>query len=491
MSSPHSHPIDRRRRATACLLAASTLAALSVSRADGAAPAWNPGPSVERILQEAVRHPGAYRKLEVLCDQIGHRLSGSAALDRAVRWAVDALKADGLASVRAEPVKVPHWVRGHESLALLTPNHERLPVLGLGGSVGTPPGGLEAEVVVVRDEAELKALGPLVRGRILLFNNAMPRYSEEKGSGYGDAVRFRWGGARLAATHGAVAALIRSVTAHSLRSPHTGSMGYGDAARKIPAAAVTIEDADRLDRLFRAARAASRPLPRVHLTMGAETLPDAPSANVVAELPGSEHPEEIVLIGAHLDSWDVGQGAHDDGAGTVTVMEAVALLKRLGIRPRRTIRVVLFTNEENGLAGGKQYAVAHAAEVPRHVAAIESDSGGFAPTGFGVEHIDKKRMPALEKAMAEHLPLLAPAAGRRGAIRLFPGHSGADLIPLKKAGVVSMELFTEGRHYFDYHHTQADTLDKVNPSELARCVGVMAAMAFLIADAPGRLDQAR
>ncbi len=476
------------RHVSACLLVAA-LAMPATARAHGPDTSWNPRPTVERILQEAVKNPGAYRKLEVLCDQIGHRLSGSAALDRAVRWAVEALKVDGLSGVRAEPVKVPHWVRGHESLALLTPNHERLPVLGLGGSVGTPPGGLEAEVVVARDEAELKALGPLARGRIVLFNNAMPAYSEEKGSGYGDAVRFRWAGARMAASHGAVATLVRSVTAHSLRSPHTGNMGYGDAPRKIPAAAVTVEDAERLDRLFRSARAARRPLPRVHLVMGAETLPDAPSANVVAELPGREHPEEIVLIGAHLDSWDVGQGAHDDGAGSVTVMEAVALLKRLGIRPRRTIRVVLFTNEENGLAGGKQYALTHAAEVPRHVAAIESDSGGFAPTGFGIEHLDKARVPALVKTLSEHLPLLAPAAGQKGVIRLFPGHSGADLIPLKKAGVVSMELFTEGRHYFDYHHTHADTLDKVNPSELARCVAVMAAMAYLIADAPGRLDR--
>ena len=297
--------------------------------------------SAQRIIEAALAGNEAYDKLEALCDGIGHRLSGSPQLEQAVRWAARTLEADGQENVHLEPVMVPHWVRGDESLVMVQPRATPIAMLGLGGSVGTPPKGITAEVVVVRDEDELEALGDAARGRIVLFNNPMPPYDPERGAGYGRTVRFRGKGARIASEKGAVACLVRSVTAHSLRSPHTGAMGYGDAEVKIPAAAISTEEADLIARLrARDVRVV------VTLKMEAKTLDLAPSANVIGELRGRAQPEEIVVIGGHLDSWDVGQGAHDDATGCVMAMEAINLLRRLNMIPRRTIRVVLWTNEE-------------------------------------------------------------------------------------------------------------------------------------------------
>jgi Zn-dependent M28 family amino/carboxypeptidase len=354
-------------------------------------------------------------------------------------------------------------------------------MLGLGGSVGTPAEGITAEVVVVADEAGLEALGERARGRIALFNNAMPPYDPETGSGYGTAVRFRSNGARLAAAQGAVACLVRSVTASSLCTPHTGAMRYGDAAVKIPAAAVTIEDAELMARLT-----ARGETVRVRLNMEARTLEDAPSGNVIGELRGRERPDEIVVIGGHIDAWDVGQGAHDDGAGCVMAMESLRLLRELGMVPRRTIRVVLWTNEENGLAGARAYAADHAAELPRHVAAIESDSGAFAPVGLSVECADAQR----QAGAVAHLTQLAELLEPLGASSVETGFSGADLGPMRDAGVVLMGHRVEGSIYFNYHHSPADTLDKVDPDDLARNVAVMAITAYVLADMEERLGDA-
>ena len=386
---------------------------------------------VQKIIDATLAKNDAWRKLEELCDDIGHRLSGSDALGRAVDWAVATLKADGQENVHPEPVMVPRWVRGAESLALVEPRELPLPMLGLGGSVPTPPGGLLGEVVVARDEAELDALGDRARGKIVLFNNPMD--PAQNGADYGKTVRFRGGGARLASAKGAVAFLVRSVTAASHRTPHTGMMSYKDAPAKIPGAAVTGEDADLMVRTIARGKRVV-----VRLTMGARDEGLAPSANVVAELRGREHPEEVVVIGGHLDSWDVGQGAHDDGGGVVVAMEAIRVLRQLGLRPRRTIRVVLWVNEENGLAGGEQYARDHAAELNNHVAAIEMDSG-------------------------------------------------ADLSPMPS--VTGLGLNVDGAHYFDVHHSAADTLDKVDPRELSRCVAAMASLAWILAEMPGRLPR--
>lgn len=420
-----------------------------------------------KILAHARADRGAYQKLQYLTDHIGHRLSGTAALDRAVAWGADAMRADGH-EVRTEKVMVPHWDRGRESARLVAPITRDLVMLGLGGSVGTPRKGVTAPVVVVHGWDELDAKDAAIKGAIVLYDVPMPAWTEAKGSGYGDVVPFRWAGASQAAKHGAVAVLMRSVTARSLRTPHTGAMGYADGIAKIPAAAISTEDADLIARL------AAEGEVKVTLSMEARMLPDAPSANVIGELRGRERPDEIVVIGGHLDSWDVGQGAHDDGAGVVHVMQALTTLRALGLQPRRTIRAVLFVNEENGGRGGKAYAAKHAGETT--VAALETDSGGFAPRGFAVDaHGDAAARARIEDVVS----LLAPL----GATSLRDDEGGADIAPLVAAkGLLGLGLWTDGRSYFDIHHTPADTLDKVEPQALADGVAAIAVMAYVLAD---------
>lgn len=434
--------------------------------------------TAERIIRETLKQNDAWNKMEELCDGIGHRLSGSRGLEQAIDWAVAALQRDGQENVRKQKVMVPHWVRGTESAAMLEPYDYALSMLGLGGSVGTAPEGITAPVLVVADEKELDAAGDKAQGKIVLFNNPMPLYDPLKGSGYGTAVRFRHRGAQLAAAKGAVACLVRSVTANSLRTPHTGAMSYGDVTNKIPAAAIAIEDAELLARLQRRGTT-----PVVNLKMSARTLPDAESANVIAELRGREKPEEIVVIGGHIDAWDVGQGAHDDAGGCVISMEAVNVLRRLNLIPRRTIRVVLWTNEENGLRGGKAYAAEHAAEMDNHVAAIESDGGVFRPTGFSLECADKDR----ETAAAQQLQDIVNLLKILGPMNADVGGSGADISPMKPAGVVLIGHSTDGSHYFDHHHAPSDTLDKVDPTELSQNVAAMAVVAYVLADMEERL----
>ncbi|MFQ5461217.1 MAG: M20/M25/M40 family metallo-hydrolase [Phycisphaerae bacterium] len=448
----------------------------------------NPGPIAiqyelvaTRIVQATMAGNDAYRKMEELCDGIGNRLSGSKRLERAVHWAADRCKSDGQENVVLEPVMVPHWVRGRESAILTYPQRYNLPMLGLGRSVGTPPEGITAPVISVADKEELDALGDGVRGAIVLFNYPMPPYDPEKGAGYGDTVRYRTNGARWAAKHGAVACLVRSVTATSLRSPHTGAMSYGDARVKIPAAAITVEDAEMLTRLN---RRGIRPI--VTLKMEAQQLEDNESHNVIAELRGREKPEEIVVIGGHIDSWDVGQGAHDDGAGCVMAMEAINVLRKLDLIPRRTIRVVLWTNEENGLAGGRAYAKRHAAELANHVAAIESDSGAFAPRGYSVDCADEHRQAIAAEQMKDILGLLSSF----DSLEATMGGSGADVSPMKESDVLLMGHRVEGSTYFNYHHTHADTLDKVDPHWLSANVAVLATVAYVLADMPMRVGEA-
>jgi carboxypeptidase Q len=426
-----------------------------------------------RIIQAAESDRGAWQKLTHLSDRIGHRLSGSRALERAIEWAVETMKAEGHENVRAEKVMVPHWVRGEERAALVAPIEYPLAILGLGGSGTTPAGGITGEVVVVSDFDELARLGSQVKGKIVLFNRAMPPYSEEKGHGYGEVVRYRGRGPSRAAALGATAALFRSATARSLRSPHTGQTRFEDGQKPIPAAAVSIEDADLIARLV-----ASGETVRLRLAMSSRTLPDAPSANVIAELRGREKPDEIVVIGGHIDSWDVGQGAHDDAAGCAMTMQALTLLRRLGLRPRRTIRVVLFTNEENGLRGARQYVVDHAAELPRHVMALESDLGAFAPWGFSVEASEDTL-----RRVADIASLLRPIGGHRAEL----GGGGADIGLMAGAGVPLLGLRMDQSTYFDYHHSEADTLDKVNERDVARNVASVAVMAYVVADMPERL----
>lgn len=431
-----------------------------------------------------------YRRLEELCTTIGNRLSGSPQLDKAIDWAVAAMKKDGQENVRREKVMVPHWVRGQESATMVEPRVERLHMLGLGGSVGTPPEGITAPVVVVHDEDELNALGDGARGKIVLFNKAMPPYDPEHGSGYGTAVKYRSQGASLAAAKGGVAALVRSATAKSLRSPHTGAMHYAETGARVPSAAISLEDVELIARL----QQLGKPVV-VNLKMEAKTLPDAESGNVVGELRGSEKPEEVVVISGHIDSWDVGQGAHDDGGGIVMAMEAINVLRKANLIPRRTIRVVLWTNEENGLSGGKAYAKDHADELADHVAAIETDSGAFEPRGYGVSCSDAERETRGVEQMADIMSLFASErsptlSSISSSMTAHRGGGGADIGPMKDAGVLLIGHNVEGSKYFDYHHTDADTIDKVDPKAMSQNVAALATVAYILADMPPRFGDA-
>ena len=420
-----------------------------------------------RIIGAALTDDTAYRRLAWLTDRIGNRLSGSESLRRAVEWAASEMKRDRLDDVHTENVMVPHWVRGDESLELVEPVRRNLSMLGLGNSVGTSAEGVTAEAVVVHSFDELDKLGESLRGRIVVYNVPF--------TNYGATVQYRAIGPSRAGRYGAVAVIVRSVTPVSLQTPHTGALRYDETQPKIPAAAVTIEGAEMLERMQQRGEH-----PRLHLKMSAHFLPDAESANVVAELKGREKPDEVVVIGGHIDSWDVGEGAQDDGGGIIASWEAVRLLKQLGLRPRRTIRVVLFTNEENGARGGVAYRDAHKSELAGHVLAVESDSGVFRPTGFG---LSEKATP---QARADFVEIAKLLSGIR-ADQINPDGEGTDISPLMDEGVTGASLDVDGTHYFDIHHTEADTFDKVNPQELAACVAALAVMAYVVADMPDRL----
>jgi carboxypeptidase Q len=411
-----------------------------------------------RLRQAGVSDPHAWERLEYLCDRIGPRLAGSPAFQQAVNWAAELFRNDGLANVRLEPVTTELWVRGRESAVMTAPVVHVLPMLGLGESVGIP--GLEAPVVVVRSFDEL---GPRVKGKIVLFNPNIP--PEATGSErYGIYVPFRIHGPSRAAAFGAVAALVRAAPVNSLATAHTGTLQYDPEVPKIPAATVAPEYAEWITRL-----ADKGVEVRVRLAMDAHTAGPVETANVVAEVRGVARPDEIVLIGAHLDSWDVGQGAQDDGAGVVQVIEALRLIHDLGARPARTIRAVLFVNEEHGTDGGKAYAAAHASE--HHIAAFESDSGAGEPLEWSVAGAPRQAGWFL----AAVKPIGLPA-------RL--GWIGTDIEPLADAGVFGATMRVDLPEYFDIHHTQADTLDKVDPQELRDGIAAVAELAWQLANAP-------
>ena len=421
-----------------------------------------------RLIGEAVGSTFAWQRLAVLTDSIGHRLSGTPALDRAIAWALDEMKRDGLENVHTESVMVPKWVRGAESAEIVEPARHPMVMLGLGDSVGTGPAGegVQAEVVIVRSFEELETNADRARGRIVLFNVAF--------TSYGETVRYRSQGPSRAARHGAVAALVRAVGPPGLRTPHTGALQYASDAPKIPAAAISTEDADRIERMT-----ARNNKVVVRLKMEAHFEADAESANVVGEIRGREFPDEVVVVSGHLDSWDVGAGATDDGGGCVVTWEALRLMKKLNLRPRRTVRVVLFTNEENGGRGGQAYRDQHRAELAKHVMMLESDGGVFRPLGVGFTGSDAAR--ATVKAIATLLTGIA-------ADQVSAGGGGADIGPsVQEAHIPAMSLDVDGSKYFLIHHTPADTIDKIDPVEMAKCAAVVAVMAYVIADLPQRL----
>jgi carboxypeptidase Q len=423
----------------------------------------------QRIVSAALADSGvAWNKLARFTDYSGNRFTGSAALERGIDWVLAEMKKDGLENVHAEPAMVPHWVRGAESATLVEPRVAKLPMLGLGGSIGTPKGGITAEVMVVSTFDELTRRAAEAKGKIVLFD--APFVS------YGQTVAYRRDGAIAASKAGAVASLIRSITPYSMRTPHTGQMVYDPAVKKIPHAAITVEDAMMIHRMINRGEKVV-----VRLDMDAQTLPDVPSRNAIGEIRGTEKPDEVVLLSGHLDSWDVGNGAMDDGGGVVVSWEALNLLKKLGLKPRRTIRVVGWTNEETMGRGGIAYATAHKTDAEKHVLVVESDDGVFAPESFGFTGSDSAR--AIMKQIGSLLTAVGPIAiGANGG--------GADIEPMMALGVPAVGLEVDGSKYFWFHHTEADTVDKLDPMEMQRCVAALAVLAFVVADMPAKLPRA-
>lgn len=426
-------------------------------------------PAADRLIDAALADSAAWERLAELGDRFGPRFSGTPNLERAIDWIMAEMRRDGLENVRGEPVMVPRWVRGEESAELLAPRWARLPMLGLGGSIGTPPGGIIADVLVVGSFEELEARAAEARGKIVLFD--VPFTS------YGQTVRYRSEGAIAAARAGAVASMIRSVGPFGMQTPHTGGMRYDSTVTRIPHFAITMEDAMMLHRMQRRGERVT-----VRVQMAAQTLPDVESRNVIGEIVGRERPDEVVVIGGHIDSWDVGTGSTDDGGGVVIAWEAVRLMQRLGLRPRRTIRVVGWTNEENGLRGGNAYRDQHRAALGNHLVAIESDGGVFRPTGFGFTGSDSAR------AIVRQIAGLLGRVGL-GPASIGPSGGGADIGPIMAEGVPGMGHLVDGTRYFWYHHTHADTIDKIDPRDIAMNVAAMAVMAFVIADMPERLPR--
>jgi Peptidase family M28 len=446
------------------------------------------GATAEQLIAAALGDNDGLKRLEYLCDRIGNRISGSASLERGIEWSAGEMKKAGLENVQTPPVTVVHWVRGKESATLLAPVQKPLTMIGLGMSVGTPAEGITGDVVVADTFDELIALGhDKIAGKIVLLN---PDWQ-----GYGQTVQYRAAGPSRAAELGAAAVLVRSMTGSSLQTPHTGALQYKEGAPKIPAAALSVEDAAMIQRLVNGGTAV-----RVKLMMEAHQEADAASHNVMGEIRGREKPNEVVVLGGHIDSWDIGQGANDDGSGIMAALEAVALIKKLGLQPRRTIRVVFWVNEENGGAGGVAYRKMLGDEVANHVAAIEMDGGAEKPIGFGFGPGGGRRRgpPALDPEGVQ-APVSAAAFERAVQIgkllqpieggKMSPGGGGSDIGPLLTSGVPGFGVHTVGEHYFDWHHTDADSFDKIVPREFQLNAASLAVLSYVLADMPERLSE--
>ncbi|MFK7807032.1 MAG: M20/M25/M40 family metallo-hydrolase [Saprospiraceae bacterium] len=428
---------------------------------------------VRKIYDTALTEGRCYSWLEHLTTKIGGRLAGSPQAAAAVTYAEQMLDTLQLDDVRLQPCMVPHWVRGEKEQVRIVNSNTMgsldLRALSLGNSIGTGEEGLTAEVIEVQGLQELEELGAAkLKGKIVFFNRPMDPKQIRTFNAYGGAADQRVYGPTEAAKYGAVAALVRSLTTRIDDFPHTGVTVYRDENQKIPALAISTKASEQLSGLLKKEKI------RVYIRNTAQSFPDKPSYNVIGEIKGSTHPDEIILIGGHLDSWDVGQGAHDDGAGCVQSMDVLQILKRLNYKPKRTIRCVLFMNEENGLGGGKAYAKASNEAGEYHLAALESDSGGFTPRGFrsdGEDEIFKEKF----KKVTEWLPLLEPYG-----LSFSTGGSGADISPLKSQKGLLFGFKPDSQRYFDYHHTEIDTFDKVNQRELELGAAAMTSLVFLI-----------
>jgi carboxypeptidase Q len=465
---------------------APTATSTPIDMATKASPSPAPTPIVfspltlgdlKRLQQAALSSDYAYRQVAHLANNIGPRLSGSAQAAKAVEYVAAELRAVGC-EVQLEKVMVPHWVRGEETAALVQfPGQaenttQKVVLCALGKSVATPAEGITAEVVVVRNFDELKALArDKVVGKIVLFNYPFDKQMAAQGRGgdaYGEAVVYRSDGPSAAARQGAVACLIRSVGGADYRIPHTGQTKYEENVPKIPAGAVTSEDAEMIGDLVQQGTV------KMKLVLTPQTLPDVESYNVIGDVKGSEHPEQLVIVSGHLDSWDLGTGAIDDGAGVAVSMEAANLVQKLHLRPKRTIRVIAWMNEENGLAGSKAYAKDHEKEMSNHFSVMETDGGAGHPLGLNI-----KGKPELKTIFA---PVAAVLQESGAGILNLVEHCGADIEPMEKAGVPAFSPLQDSRYYFNYHHTAADTVDKIVPKELAENSAVVAVAAYALAN---------
>jgi hypothetical protein len=454
----------------------------------------------DKILQAAQTDEDGYAALTYLCDHVGKRLSGTPQLNTAIAWGADLMRKAGLQNVTVQPVMVPRWVRGSESGTMMTSGpgavNRPLHMLGLGMSVGTPAGGITAPVVFVPSFAALDAMPEeQVKGKIVVYNPGW--------HGYGVNTQYRTYGASRAAAKGAVAMLVRSATGLAMQTPHTGTLVYDAREPKIPAAAVSVEDALMIERLSKEGPVT------VHLQMDAHMEADVEAGNVMGEIVGSEHPEQVVSIGGHIDSWDVGQGAQDDGSGIMAAYEAVSLIHKLGLKPKRTIRLVFWVNEENGAAGARAYRKMVGEKIGDQVAAIEMDEGAEKPLGMGYGSIggprrprtpagangvaarpaslDVNAMPADVKQSVVELQDIVSLLGPIGTDTVSAGGGGTDIEPLVADGVPALSPRTTEAHYFDWHHTEADTLDKVDPVEFRKNAAMLSVVAYVLADMDGRL----
>ncbi|CAM3444519.1 Aminopeptidase Y [Flavobacterium longum] len=425
---------------------------------------------LRQIHDQALTQSKGYGWLDHLCNQIGPRLSGSEGAEKAVQYTKSEMDKLGFDKVFLQEVMVPKWVRGKKESAFILNGKSKIsvPICALGGSVGTPKDGLTAQVIEVKNLSDLPALADQIKGKIVFFNHPMIPENINAFHSYGEAGRVRWMGPREAAKYGAVGTICRSLNLRLDDFPHTGSMGYGDlpVSQHIPAAAISTNGAELLSKMLR-----ENPNLKFRFSQDCQSMGEVLSYNVIGEVKGSEHPDRIMVVGGHLDSWDLADGAHDDGAGVVQSMEVFRIFKSMGYRPKNTLRVVLFMNEENGGRGGKQYNDDAQAKGENHIFALESDCGGFSPRGFSFQASDAN----FEK-MSAYRDLLSPYL-----IHVFDrGHSGSDIEPLQSANIVKAGLMPDTQRYFDYHHAATDTFDAINKRELELGAAAMASLVYLI-----------
>ncbi len=427
---------------------------------------------IKNIYNTALSEGRCYAWLEHLTTKIGGRLSGSDQAEKAVKYTQQMLDTLGM-KTWLEPCMVPKWVRGKKEVAKIVYPSQAVKTLNctaLGNSVGTPPKGITAEVIQLKSLDDLETLGEKrIKGKIVFFNRPMDPTQIRTFNAYGGAVDQRVYGPTKAAAYGAVAVVVRSMTTRLDDVPHTGVTVYEEENEKIPGFAISTNDAEILGKLLD-----KKQTVELYLKSDCKKLPDVQSYSVVGEIKGSEFPDEIILVGGHLDSWDIGQGAHDDGAGCVHAMEVPHIFKRLNYKPKRTLRVVLFMNEENGLGGGRSYAAASEAKEEYHMAALESDSGGFTPRGFSCT-ADESVFKGKYKQLTSWAPLLEPYG-----LSLTTGGSGADINPLKSQKGLLIGFRPDSQRYFDYHHTDIDTFDAVNKRELELGAASITALIYLM-----------